>query len=504
MTIASSPIGAPSGDAEVSPGIDVEDVRSTLGSRLFSLGAAIVGAVAAMFSGFAWASGDKTRIILPLVLLGVLVFGVLALTRFAAFVYLVLGMRASIDLFKLSGPSAGNTVTNSAASRALDPSSILGVLFLLAAAIWLISRYYDQGHLRGSRLRLLLVLFWASGIVSVLGSSIPLVSAMETLRIGTVVMMFVVLEQVIVDRKAMKRVLVAAYASMLFPLLYTFYGFATGQPSAEVKGGFTRITGPFSQSTTYGRYLAFMIIFGVAVFPYLKGRIKIAMGVILGISSVFLLLTLTRGALAGAIAGLVVVMIVQRSKTLFVGFALATVLGLALAPGLWSRLTEVTTTQQVGGAPTGNTLVWRLDYWTQVLPLANANPITGIGLNVTQYKTGAAKQPHNDFIRAYVETGLLGLVTFVTALWAMVRMGRQAVRRAAPDSLDRGVAVGYLGAVVAYVLQSAGANVMSNVVCLLYLIAFAGAASFVARQPDRLLLPPSAFHISTSSISGQH
>jgi len=244
-----------------------------MGSKLLSLGAAILGTVAAMFSGFAWASGDKTRIILPLAALGAIVFGVLALTRFAAFVYLVIGMRASIDLFKLSGSSAGNTVTNNAAARSLDPSSIVGVLFLLAAAVWLIARYHDQGHLRGSRLRLLWVTFWAAGVVSVVGSSIPLTSAMETLRIGTVVMMFVVLEQIIVDRESMMRVLTAVYVSTLFPLLYTFYGFATGHPSAEVKGGFTRITGPFSQSTTYGRYLAFMIIFGVAVYPYLKGRV---------------------------------------------------------------------------------------------------------------------------------------------------------------------------------------------------------------------------------------
>jgi len=498
VTTLDTPIGAGSGSVMYSrPG-------STMGSKLLSLGAAILGTVAAMFSGFAWASGDKTRIILPLAALGAIVFGVLALTRFAAFVYLVIGMRASIDLFKLSGSSAGNTVTNNAAARSLDPSSIVGVLFLLAAAVWLIARYHDQGHLRGSRLRLLWVTFWAAGVVSVVGSSIPLTSAMETLRIGTVVMMFVVLEQIIVDRESMMRVLTAVYVSTLFPLLYTFYGFATGHPSAEVKGGFTRITGPFSQSTTYGRYLAFMIIFGVAVYPYLKGRVKIAMGVIVGISSVFLLLTLTRGALAGAIAGLVVVMIVQRSKTLLVGFALALVLGVTLAPGLWTRLTEVTASQQVGGAQTGNTLAWRLDYWTQVLPLANSNPITGIGLNVTQYKLDAAKQPHNDFLRAYVETGLLGLVTFVGALWAMVRIGRQAVRRSAPDSLERGIAVGYLGAAVAYVLESAGDNVMSNVVCLVYVIAFAAAASFIARQPESLTLSASPSRHPTTVINEQH
>ena len=470
--------------ASLRPGsVEASRPGSTPCSNLRALVPAILGEVDARSRGSPGDSAGSTRILQPRGVHSAIRVGALAHPPVAAVYVIVIGMRASIDLFKLSGSSAGNTVTNNAASRSLDPSSIVGVLFLLAAAVWLISRYHEQGHLIGSRLRLLWVAFWAAGVVSVLGSSIPLVSAMETLRIGTVVMMFVVLEQIVVDRKSMMRVLTAVYVSVLFPLLYTFYGFAVGHPSAEVKGGFTRITGPFSQSTTYGRYLAFMIIFGVAVFPYLKGRVKIAMGVIVSISSVFLLLTLTRGALAGAIAGLIVVMVVQRSKTLLVGFALALVLGVTLAPGLWTRLTEVTTTQQVGGAQTGNTLAWRLDYWTQVLPLANSNPITGIGLNVTQYKLDAAKQPHNDFLRAYVETGLLGLVTFVAAMWAMIRMGRQAVRRAAPNSLERGIAVGYLGAAVAYVLESAGDNVMSNVVCLVYVIAFAAAASFIARQP---------------------
>jgi hypothetical protein len=60
-----------------------------------------------------------------------------------------------------------------------------------------------------------------------------------------------------------------------------------------------------------------------------------------------------------------------------------------------------------------------------------------------------------------------------------------------PGSLDRGVAVGFLGCAVAFIAVSLAANVLSNVVLLWYLFAFAAAASFVARQqPVPLRTPP--------------
>jgi O-antigen ligase len=446
-----------------------------------TVAAAVVAAAAALYSGMSMRTGNRLGVGLPLALFVAAALAVLACTRFGAFTYLVLGVRASIDLFKLSGAAAGNVTTNSAATRGLDPSSILGVLFLLAAGLWLVAQYSKKGRLQGSPLRLALVAFATTGLLSVFGASEPLVSFMEFLRLLAVVVMYAVLEQLVTTRRALHQLLVTAYVSMLFPLGYTLVRCGLGDPPSEVKGSFSRITGPFSQSTTFARYLAFMIVFGVAIFPYLARRAKVAMGVILAISSVFLVLTLTRGALIGAIVGLVVVAVLRRSKTMLLGFALGAILAAALVPGLSSRFAEVGSTRAVGGVPTGNTLEWRLGYWAQVLPLANHNPVTGIGLNMTQYNTDDAKQPHNDFIRAYVETGVLGLLAYVSMLVALVRTGTRALRRAPPRSFDHAIAAGFLGCALAYVVQSMGANVMSNVVCVWYLIAFAAAASFVSR-----------------------
>jgi hypothetical protein len=57
----------------------------------------------------------------------------------------------------------------------------------------------------------------------------------------------------------------------------------------------------------------------------------------------------------------------------------------------------------------------------------------------------------------------------------------RALRRAPPGGLARGVAVGFAGCAVAFVAVSAASNVISNVVTLWYFVAFAAAASAVAR-----------------------
>ncbi len=500
---SSSPGGAPSGSgtgtahgtgsgaadggtrgtpaAEDLPAAGTPAVRPRL-ARAASAGLALVAVAAAVVSGLAAADGNKMIAVLPLAAVVALALAVLAMTRFASFVLLLLAFRSSVDLFKLSGASAGNTATNTAAARGLDPSSILAMLFLLASIMWLVSQYASGRRLRGSGLRLALVVFVSAAAISTLGSDRPAASALEVLRILSVVMMFVVLEQLITDRVALVRTLLATYAGMVVPIAYTLFGMLLGSPASEVKGSFTRITGPFSQSNTFARYLAFMIVFGVALYPVLNRRLKVVMVGVLGVSSALLVLTLTRGALLAAVVGVVVVAVAQRRVRLLVALGLAAVVALVAVPELGARFATLGTEQAVGGRPTGNSLEWRLGYWSEVLPLANENPVTGIGLNMTQYGTDAEKQPHNDFVRAYVETGLFGLGAYGAMHLLLLRNGWLASRGAPRGTLESAVGAGALGTAVCFTLGSLGANVMSNVVSMWYLVAFAAAASYVVRR----------------------
>ena len=108
----------------------------------------------------------------------------------------MLAVRPMIDLLKLSGPTAGKAEAEEV-SRALDPSTLLGVLFLLAAGLWLAARARRPGGLRVSPLGLALLLVGATALVSALGAERPSASLLEALRILTVVVMFVVLEQLV-------------------------------------------------------------------------------------------------------------------------------------------------------------------------------------------------------------------------------------------------------------------------------------------------------------------
>lgn len=466
--------------------------RSDVAAKALSLAAAALAAVGATLTGLAVGGGSKLLVVMPLAIGVSVLLGVIALTRFGAYVFLMLLMRSSVDLAKLSGPAAGSTAENGAATRGADPSSILAAIFLIAAAMWLAAQYRaGGGKLPGSPLRRALCVFALGGVLSIAGSGQPAVSAVESLRIISVVAMFAVLEQMMRDREATLRVLLAVFLSLAAPLLYTAGGFLLGMPPAESKGSFTRITGTFTQSNTFGRYLMVMLVFSVAVYPHLSRRAKTFLVPAIVLSSVFLLLTYTRTALLGTVLGLIVVGVLQ-SKRVLIGLAVIAIAALIFVPQLASRFSVLTSTETVsaGRAPSGNSLEWRVSYWSKVLPLANQNPVTGIGLNQTQYQTSKAKQPHSDFVRAYVETGLLGLAAYLVMLCSLLATGWRAVRASPETGLDRGIAVGFLGCATAFVAVSVAANVMSNVVTLWYLVAFGAAAVGVTYRSEHSVVRP--------------
>ncbi|MGL5852299.1 MAG: O-antigen ligase family protein [Phycicoccus sp.] len=449
---------------------------------LLDLGLGGVAVAAAVVSGVAITRGDRLLTVLPLALMVGLAVGSLALTRFRVFILLLLAIRPSIDLVKLSGDPTG-TAGDTGLSRGVDPSSMLAVLFLAAALLWLAGRVADGRVVAPSRLGWALMAFGVTAYLSVVGSARPGASALEATRIASLVMMFLVLEQLIRDERSMRLMLGACYVGLLFPLAYTVFGILTGDPPSEAAGSFTRLTGPFNQANTFSRYLAFMIVFALAVLPHVGRRWRMPAAAVIALSGVFLVMTLTRTGILSAAVGVVLVAVIQRRRSLLAGMAAFAVAALVVLPSAAERIGTAGTTVEIGADnPTSDSLTWRLDYWAEVLPLANENPVTGIGLTMTQYGTAAEKQPHNDFLRAYVETGLVGFGTFLALVVTLVHTSWRAVRVTTRGSLGRAVASGAFGCAVVFTMSAGFANVMSNVVSLWYLLAFAAAAAWVLRS----------------------
>ena len=454
-----------------------------------TLVAVAVGAVLAALSGLAAAgvSVDKKAVVLPLVAGTGLLLGVLALTRFQLYVFFLLASRSVLDLTKLTERAAGDTGTTGVA-RALDPTALLGAMFLGLAAVWLLAQFHHRGRLLSSPVRRALVLFGMSVLASAIPAAHRASALAEGARILAVVVMFVVIEELCLDLVTVRRVVAACFASLVLPVLVTLGGFAIGSPRAEAKGAFTRILGTYQQSNDFGRYLMVFIIMGVALHPFVSSRQRALFRFLLPTLGIFLVLTYTRTALIATMLGLLVVGILQ-SKRVLVGLAVTCVVFLAFVPSLAGRFTELATTSTSEGET--NSLAWRLDYWLDVLPLANSSPIIGIGINETQFNTDKAKQPHNDFVRAYVETGIVGLVAYVALIAAMLALGRKAVRVTERGTFERGLAVGFLGVALSFLAVSLAANVISNVATLWYVFAFAACASAVTRlRQEAAAAPP--------------
>lgn len=432
---------------------------------------------------------EKTLFIVPLAAAVGIALLVLATTRFAVFLMGTLLVRASVDVTRLSGSAAGNTSVNTSAARALQPSVLLGVLCIVVALVWLAAARRRLGSLPGSRFRSALVAFFFAGLISVLGAAHTSASALEALRLLAAVLMFLVLEQLMIDRQAMHQLLAACVASAAFPVVFSLFGVAIGHPRSETKGHFTRLIGTFGQSNDYGRYLMVIIIFGVAMYPKVSKRLRVWLAALLAGAALCMLLTLTITAVIGTAVGLVIVGLAQ-SKRVLQGLAIAAVLSLAVAPQLISRVTSATgvsashTNSGAVNSSSSGSLAWRLNYWSQVLPLANSNPVTGIGLAMTQYQTDQAKQPHNDFVRAYVETGLVGFLAYCGMLISLMGLGRRAVAATVRGTFERGVAAGFWGVAVSFALVSAAANVLTNVALVWYVMAFAAAAAAVLRRAE--------------------
>jgi O-antigen ligase len=418
---------------------------------------------------------SKAIVVLPLVVGAGLMLAAVGLRNFASFVIIMLILRSSLDLAKLSESSG---LTEATMLRMFDPSSIVAVLFVLMAVLWLAARCASEGRVPGSPLRAALLVFLAAGAVSVLGSTRPLAGIFEVVRIASAVLMFVVVEQLASNPAWRRQIVLAVYASALFPLAFSVVGLLTGTARMEPKGEIMRLEGTFVQSNDFGRYLMLLVIMGVALYPHLERRLQRPLSMLLVACSGCLLLTYTLSATIGTVVGLLVVGLVQ-SRRVLAGLLAVSVLALVLLPSLTGRLGEIA---HVDDSDKNSSLDWRVAYWVQVLPLANTNPLSGIGLGQTQYMTEQEKQPHNDFVRAYVETGLIGLVAYACMLFWLMRTAWRAVKDTAVSarrrsSLDRGLAVGFLGCVTAFLAASLVANLFSGVVVLWYFFAFAAAAS---------------------------
>jgi O-antigen ligase len=399
---------------------------------------------------------------------GVLIY--LALARFELFVLTCLFLRASLDAI-----GSDSAVTN--------PSSLLALAFMAASLLWLAARTRRNQSFR-SELTLPLLLFTFACVLSTVTSEVRGVSLPELLRILAVVVMALVLERLATTPAAVRRILIAALGSALIPMTASVVAYGAGHPlldkRAALADGIKRVRGTFAQANGFSRYLLFTLLMLAALWPHLNRRWRIVTGVSIGILGILMILTYTRSSWLALVAGVLLICWLQNKKLLIIPLVLG-ILVCLFVPSVVDRFTNLTADNgpQTALSGSGNSLAWRFSYWGQIIGLAKDNPVSGIGLKGTESLT-ASKQPHNDFLRAYVEMGVIGLMAYVLLLYALAKVAVAGVKRSRPG-WEHGVGVGFAACYLAFVLVSLSANVMSQAAVLWYFFAFAACAAAVAK-----------------------
>ena len=402
-------------------------------------------------------------LILPVAAGTAILFAWLVFARFELFVLCILAMRAALDAF--GGLGGG-----------LGAAGAVSVIFLTVGTIWLFAQP-DSRRLKAPRFVWPIVAFVGAGALSVLVAVKPLAAIEDVVRFATLVVIVLVLNQLLVSERDLKRLLIAVFASLAVPALMGAYQLAT-KSGFHVSAGFSRVQGTFDHPNPFAIYLTMMIVMATAlVLKVREGWARLALIGVIGVSGVFLLLTYTRSAWISAAAGLLVVAWYEGKKLVPLMGLVAIVLAM-MVPSVASRFQDLSQqTTQTGAA--GNSLVWRFDYWRQALQLSN-NPVVGAGLRTVQVETDVSKEPHNDFIRVYVETGLIGFSAYLWFLISLVALARRSVHRTRAP-LEHAVAVGFAGCMVSFLLLSLVSNVITQLVILWYFLAFAVAASAAPR-----------------------
>lgn len=88
----------------------------------------------------------------------------------------------------------------------------------------------------------------------------------------------------------------------------------------------------------------------------------------------------------------------------------------------------------------GNSFNWRLSQWHYLLTQWQNYPWLGFGLGLGKYVSTNGLEPHNDYVRALVEGGIIGFTSFITFISAQAIRLFQLIRRSPPKSAQQNLA----------------------------------------------------------------
>ncbi len=253
-----------------------------------------------------------------------------------------------------------------------------------------------------------------------------------------------------------------------------------------------RVVGALGDVNDLGAYFAVCasmlggVFLASGAFSALK---RVAIWVAAAFTTIGVVLPKSRGALVGFACGLGVLAL-SVSKRAFVFFLIVLALSPLWAPGfVKDRMAETrvdSVEAEIMGDPTDKldpSASVRLRIWGVVLRETVRTPLWGMGYSTIPFLTyreiGRSFSAHSLYIATFGEAGLIGIAALFWLLLSCVRSGLELLRRAT-RKLDRGIAVGFLGATAALLVANVFGERFMN-------MSIAGTYFFLAGLVDRCI-----------------
>lgn len=368
----------------------------------------------------------------------------------------------SLIVVRMSLDYSSQFITLSLFERTFSLSQLLGIGI---AGLGVLFIFFNSRAL--GRFPLLLpyglVILWGLGTVAY--SIAPGASLQEALRMFDLLVIGFLAYASVERYRDYRFLLMAIFASSLLPILFGIYQFVFGIGLTDENVSAIRIFGTFSHPNVFSLYL--FTVAAVASIYFLvyarQDRARLFTGLYLGLVLVTLLLTYARIAWISLFIFMFLVAL-WRYRFLLLPLVLLPVVLATFVPAVNERVVETL-------HPTpDSSIVWRQNLWHDMILKTNLEDRNWLGSGMDTFRISAeqlrgerfgSNESHNDFVKFYVDGGVVGLVVLMLYLIAFTFPAAK-VRRLTPSHSLKNMATLLLLLVLTLVIASLSDNTFKN------------------------------------------
>lgn len=417
----------------------------------FLLLATLFAAVALSVNAF----GPKTAF----GVLGFLTFAGLGFLDFPKFLLSAIVIRSALDGLQETAIPLG--------PLQLNPAGAFGLLLIFLSALHLSRRKTEWAFapVRGFLLFLLFLLPSVGAAFAHFGAG-GAVAAKEFIRLCSLLALLISLLSCFRTPEETKKLFRAALASLIIPLSAGFYQAAAGAGNTVSTEGQNRIFGTLFHPNAFSLYLS---VFTAVALAWHKSSPSFYKKLLLGGLLAGMFLTYSMGALVSlGIVFTVHFWSERKLRILLLALPIFMLPALTFFSDNWQlrlrQISQMRLGEEIKAQEISNSFSWRVLHWYVLFQLAREHPITGWGLltteKVTPWKTeeGQGFAAHNDAVRLFLETGLVGIFGYALFLFYAGRWILQRPRARGKKGGGGGLTVALKGIFLNLLVLSLGAE----------------------------------------------